>query len=150
MNITSVITRTTLGTAVGAETATARGRGSWTRATTRTMASPQARAPWSLLAGTTYTILGHRRAHQRDWSTPTIGNIGSDTTCGTPVTSMFRSSVGSGSGSGGGAGGPHSEQHAILAIEKAYAKPVAFSVRTNVMYDGTLDDDSPVHGCAVR
>ena len=65
---------------------------------------------------------------------------------------VFRSSLGSGSGSGGqgGQGGPHSEQQAILAIEKAYSKPVAFSVRTNVMYDGTLDDDSPVHGCAVR
>merc|ERR1719232_650521 len=62
------------------------------------------------------------------------------------VNSNHRSSVGSGSGSGAG---QHSEQHAILAIEKAYAKPVAFSVRTNVMYDGTLDDDSPVHGCAV-
>ena len=60
-----------------------------------------------------------------------------------------RSSLGSGSGSGGQQGG-HSEQHAIVAIEKAYSKPVAFSVRTNVMYDGTLDDDSPVHGCAVR
>ena len=59
---------------------------------------------------------------------------------------IFRSSVGSGSGSGVG---QHSEQHAILAIEKAYAKPVAFSVRTNVMYDGSHDDDSPVHGCAV-
>ena len=46
--------------------------------------------------------------------------------------------------------GPPSEQQAVIAIEKAYAKPVAFSVRTNVMYDGTLDDDSPVHGCAVR
>lgn len=45
--------------------------------------------------------------------------------------------------------GHHSEQHAILALERAYAKPVAFSVRTNVMYDGTLDDDSPVHGSAV-
>ena len=62
---------------------------------------------------------------------------------------VFRSSLGSGSGSAG-QGGQHSEQQAILAIEKAYSKPVAFSVRTNVMYDGTLDDDSPVHGCAVR
>ena len=79
------------------------------------------------------------------------------------------SSLGSGSGAGQpgggqpdlgpgvtGAGGepvsagPPSEQQAVIAIEKAYAKPVAFSVRTNVMYDGTLDDDSPVHGCAVR
>ncbi len=42
------------------------------------------------------------------------------------------------------------EAQAVLALDKAYNKPVAFSVRTNVMYDGTLDDDSPVHGCAVR
>ena len=78
------------------------------------------------------------------------------------------SSLGSGSGGAGQPGvslgqqpdpvvsgepvskGPPSEQQAVIAIEKAYAKPVAFSVRTNVMYDGTLDDDSPVHGCAVR
>ena len=59
-------------------------------------------------------------------------------------------SMGSGSGSTAPAAGQHSEQQAIIAIEKAYSKPVAFSVRTNVMYDGTLDDDSPVHGCAVR
>ena len=39
---------------------------------------------------------------------------------------------------------------ALVALEKAYNKPVAFSVRTNVMYDGSLDDDSPVHGSAVR
>ena len=31
----------------------------------------------------------------------------------------------------------------------AQTKPVAFAVRTNVAYDGTLEDDAPVHNCAV-
>ena len=30
-----------------------------------------------------------------------------------------------------------------------YCRQVAFAVRTNVMYDGTLDDECPVHGSAV-
>ena len=51
---------------------------------------------------------------------------------------------------GGGGGGGGNEAAALVALDKAYNKPVAFSVRTNVMYDGTLDDDSPVHGCSVR
>ncbi|XP_076327291.1 voltage-dependent L-type calcium channel subunit beta-1-like isoform X3 [Tachypleus tridentatus] len=41
------------------------------------------------------------------------------------------------------------ERQALLKLEKAKTRPVAFAVRTNVAYDGTLDDDSPVHGCAV-
>ena len=42
-----------------------------------------------------------------------------------------------------------SEQTALLYLGRARTKPVAFAVRTNVMYDGSHDDDSPAHGTAV-
>ena len=41
------------------------------------------------------------------------------------------------------------EDTALVCLNRARSKPVAFAVRTNVMYDGSHDDDSPVHGCAV-
>ncbi|XP_066137985.1 voltage-dependent L-type calcium channel subunit beta-1 isoform X2 [Euwallacea fornicatus] len=41
------------------------------------------------------------------------------------------------------------ERAALSQLEKARTRSVAFSVRTNVAYDGNLDDDSPVHGYAI-
>lgn len=41
------------------------------------------------------------------------------------------------------------ERRALAQLQSAREKIVAFTVRTNVAYDGTLDDDSPVHGYAI-
>uniref|UniRef100_A0A1A9UIL1 SH3 domain-containing protein n=1 Tax=Glossina austeni TaxID=7395 RepID=A0A1A9UIL1_GLOAU len=41
------------------------------------------------------------------------------------------------------------ERAALSQLDKARSKPVAFAVRTNVAYDGAIDDDSPAQGRAV-
>ncbi|XP_058980747.1 voltage-dependent L-type calcium channel subunit beta-3 isoform X3 [Musca domestica] len=41
------------------------------------------------------------------------------------------------------------ESQAKSQLDKARSKPVAFAVRTNVAYDASIDDDSPVQGGAV-
>lgn len=56
---------------------------------------------------------------------------------------------------GGGGGGTatdqklESEQTALAKLEKAKTQAVAFTVRTNISFNGTTADDSPVSGAAI-
>ncbi|CAD5210296.1 unnamed protein product [Bursaphelenchus xylophilus] len=43
----------------------------------------------------------------------------------------------------------NAERQATQELENAKYNPVLFAVCTNLEFDGSIDDDSPVHGCAV-
>jgi hypothetical protein len=43
----------------------------------------------------------------------------------------------------------NAERQASQQLDNAKYNPVLFAVCTNIEYDGTIDDDAPVHSCAV-
>uniref|UniRef100_A0A915CW54 Guanylate kinase/L-type calcium channel beta subunit domain-containing protein n=1 Tax=Ditylenchus dipsaci TaxID=166011 RepID=A0A915CW54_9BILA len=43
----------------------------------------------------------------------------------------------------------NAERQATQQLDNAKYNPVLFAVSTNVDFDGSIDDDAPVHGCAV-
>nr|CAD2177279.1 unnamed protein product [Meloidogyne enterolobii] len=43
----------------------------------------------------------------------------------------------------------NAEKQAAQQLENAKYNPVLFAVQTNIDFDGTIDDDAPVHGCAI-